>query len=76
MDEKLSRFIQAAALTLETSPELLKPEANLKEQFDIDSMKRFMLMADIEEVYGASLNYCSIQNCETFGDIIKVTEAL
>ena len=72
----VEKFIQGAALTLETEVGRLSTETHLKHDLNISSTKRFMLMADMEELFNVKVVYKQVNQCVTFGDVLDLIDTL
>ena len=71
----MEKFKQDAAITLEVEAGQLTREIHLKQDLNISSTKRFMLMADIEELFDVSINYGQVKECDTFGDLLDLIDS-
>ena len=72
----VEKFTQGAALTLETDASHLTRETHLKQDLNISSIKRFMLMADMEELFKVKVFYAQVNKCVTFGDVLDLIDTL
>ena len=72
----VEKFKQDAAITLETEVSQLTRETQLKQDLNISSTKRFMLMAEMEELFMVRVVYAQVNKCVTFGDVLDLIETL
>jgi len=72
----VEKFQQGAAVTLETDASRLTRETHLKQDLNISSTKRFMLMADMEELFNVKVVYGQVNKCVTFGDVLDLIDTL
>jgi len=72
----VEKFNQGAAVTLETDAGQLTRETHLKQDLNISSLKRFMLMADMEELFKVKVAYGQVNKCVTYGDVLDLIDTL
>jgi len=72
----VDKFKQGAAVTLEVDVSRLTRDTHLKQDLNISSTKRFMIMADIEELFDVKANYGQVNKCATFGDVLDLVDSL
>jgi acyl carrier protein len=75
-DEILAYLRGVLVELFELQPEQIKPEANLYEDLDIDSIDAVDLILKLKEVTGRKIQPQAFRHVRTVGDVVDAIEAL
>jgi acyl carrier protein len=75
-DEILTYLRGVLVELFELQPEQIKPEANLYEDLDIDSIDAVDLILKLKEVTGRKIQPQAFRHVRTVGDVVDAIEAL
>lgn len=71
----LAELTGVLASEFEIDPNLVKPEADLFEDLDIDSIDAIDILARLRELTGKELPADSLKSVRTVGDVLALVEA-
>lgn len=75
-DEILQRIVDILVQTFDLDPELVVPQARLREDLDIDSIDAVDLMVKLQEITGKKVTPEQFKSVRTINDVLDVTEQL
>ena len=75
-NETTDKLMQAISKIFEKDISQLSLGTRFSEDLNASSMKRFMLIAELEELTGKTVSYGKVKKCLTIGDAMNLLETL